>query len=59
MKELFKLFVLAVIFLPGILLVIVDELLGLNLEIEKDLRDLNPGLVMFITAIWMMIILLL
>ena len=58
MKELFKLFILAVIFLPGILLVIVDELLGLNLEIEKDLRDLNPGLVMFITAIWMIILLL-
>lgn len=58
MKKTIKFLILALIFLPGILLMIVDELLGLEIEVEKDLKELHPALVMFITAVWMIILLI-
>ena len=57
MKEIFKTLLLVIMFLPAIILIIVDELLGLNLEIEKDLKEMHPGLIVFTTLFWMMIIL--
>ncbi len=57
MKEIFKTLLLVIMFLPAIILVIVDELLGLNFEIEKDLKEMHPGLIVFTTLFWMMIIL--
>lgn len=57
MKEMFKTLLLVIMFLPAIILIIVDELLGLNFEIEKDLKEMHPGLIVFTTLFWMMIIL--
>lgn len=56
MNKFFKYTLILILFLPGLILMLVDECLGLNLDIKNDIKETHPCLIAFITAFWIWII---
>lgn len=56
MNKFFKYTLILILFLPGLILMLVDEYLGLDLDIKNDIKETHPCLIAFITAFWIWII---
>lgn len=56
MNKFFKYTLILILFLPGLILMLVDECLGLDLDIKNDIKETHPCLIAFITAFWIWII---
>ena len=48
--------IILILFLPGLILMLVDEYLGLDLDIKNDIKETHPCLIAFITAFWIWIL---
>lgn len=48
--------IILILFLPGLILMLIDEYLGLDLDIKNDIKETHPCLIAFITAFWIWII---
>lgn len=51
-----KSFLVLVAFLPGLIIMLIDECLGLGFDIEKDIREIRPCLVLSLMMFWIWMI---